>query len=185
MWQSIAASFHAAHPNVTIKNVPIQNEQFTTKIPLALQSSNPPDIYQQWGGGQEATQVKSGKLVNLTPSASGWIGELGNAAAGWQVNGQQYGVPFDLHAVGFWYRKDLFAKAGITAAPTTIPSWKRTSPSSRRTTSCRSPSAARTAGRTRSGGSTSRVRECSTSVLKQSMSSINLSAPASPRRART
>ena len=56
VWQSIAASFHAAHPNVTIKNVPIQNEQFTTKIPLALESSTPPDIYQQWGGGQEATQ---------------------------------------------------------------------------------------------------------------------------------
>ncbi len=23
--------------------------------------------------------------------------------------------------VGFWYRKDLFAKSGITSAPTTIP----------------------------------------------------------------
>jgi raffinose/stachyose/melibiose transport system substrate-binding protein len=36
------------------------------------------------------------------------------------VNGKQYGVPYDLHTVGFWYRKDLFAKAGITTPPTTL-----------------------------------------------------------------
>jgi len=120
VWQSVIKSFEATHPNITIQNVPIQNEQFTTKIPLALQSGSPPDIYQQWGGGQEATQVTSGKLTNLTSSVSSWIGELGSAAAGWQVKGQQYGVPFDLHVVGFWYRKDLFATAGITSPPTTI-----------------------------------------------------------------
>ena len=120
VWQSVIKSFEASHPGVTIQNVPIQNEQFTTKIPLALESSNPPDIYQQWGGGQEATQVKSGKLTDLTSSVSSWIGQLGTAAAGWQVEGKQYGVPFDLHVVGFWYRKDLFQKAGISSPPTTI-----------------------------------------------------------------
>jgi raffinose/stachyose/melibiose transport system substrate-binding protein len=120
VYLSIISSFHATHKNVTITDVPIQNEQFTTKIPLALQSSDPPDIFQQWGGGQEATQIKSGKLENLTSAVSSWIGELGPAAAGWQVNGQQYGIPYDLHMVGFWYRKDLFAKAGISSPPATM-----------------------------------------------------------------
>ncbi len=113
-------AFQASHPKVSISNVPIQNEQFPTKVPLALQSDDPPDIFQQWGGGQEATQLKSGKLANLTKMVSGWIHELGPAAAGWQVNGQQYGIPYDLHMVGFWYRKDLFAKAGITSPPATM-----------------------------------------------------------------
>jgi raffinose/stachyose/melibiose transport system substrate-binding protein len=120
VWSETAAAFHAAHKNVSFQIDPIQNEQFTTKIPLALQSSNPPDIYQQWGGGQEATQIKSGKVMNITKAVSGWIGELGSAAKGWQVNGQQYGVPYDLHMVGFWYRKDLFTKAGITTPPATM-----------------------------------------------------------------
>jgi raffinose/stachyose/melibiose transport system substrate-binding protein len=120
VYQQIVSSFHASHPNITITNVPIQNEQFTTKIPLALQSNNPPDIYQQWGGGQEATQVKSGKLENLSPDVSGWVGQLGQLSASWQVNGQWYGVPYDMHMVGFWYRKDLFAKAGISNPPTTM-----------------------------------------------------------------
>ncbi len=61
-----AAAFHTAHPNVTIQVEPLQNEAFTTKVPPALASSNPPDIYQQWGGGQEATQIPSGKLADLT-----------------------------------------------------------------------------------------------------------------------
>ena len=120
VWASVASSYHAAHPNVSIQIDPIQNEQFTTKIPLALQSGSPPDIYQQWGGGQEATQVKSGKVMNITRDVSGWVGELGSAAQGWQVNGQQYGIPYDLHMVGFWYRKDLFAKAHITSPPATM-----------------------------------------------------------------
>ena len=45
-----------------------------------------------------------------------WIKTIGGAAAGWQVNGQQYGIPYNVGVVGFWYNKDLFTKAGITAA---------------------------------------------------------------------
>jgi raffinose/stachyose/melibiose transport system substrate-binding protein len=59
-------------------------------------------------------------LTNLSPYTSSWIGEVGIAADAWKVNGKQYGVPYDLHTVGFWYRKDLFAKAGIAAPPATI-----------------------------------------------------------------
>ncbi len=121
VYLSVISAFHAANPKVNITDVPIQNEQFTTKMPLALQSSSPPDIFQQWGGGQEATQIKSGKLANLTSMVSSLITQLGPAAAGWQVNGQQYGIPYDLHMVGFWYRKDLFAKAGIKSPPATLP----------------------------------------------------------------
>jgi raffinose/stachyose/melibiose transport system substrate-binding protein len=120
VWAQVAKDYHAAHPKVTIKDEPIQNEQFPTKVPLALQGNDPPDIYQQWGGGQEASQIPSGKVMDLTQATASWIKQLGPAAAGWQVNGKQFGVPFDLHVVGFWYRKDVFAKAGITSPPTTM-----------------------------------------------------------------
>ena len=80
VWQQAAIAFHTAHPNVTIQVEPLQNEAFTTKVPPALASSNPPDIYQQWGGGQEATQIPSGKVADLTKLSSGWIGQVGSAA---------------------------------------------------------------------------------------------------------
>lgn len=120
VWQRTADAYHKAHPAVSFQVDPIQNENFTTKVPLALQSDSPPDIYQQWGGGDEATQITSGKVADLTDDTASWIGELGKAAQGWQVNGRQYGVPYDLHVVGFWYRKDIFARAGITSPPATL-----------------------------------------------------------------
>jgi raffinose/stachyose/melibiose transport system substrate-binding protein len=177
VWQGIASAFHRAHPNVSISIDPIQSDLFTTKMPIALKSDNPPDIYQQWGGGQEDTQFTSGKLANLTSLVSSWIGELGPAAAGWQVSGQQYGIPYDQHVVGFWYRKDLFTKAGITAAPTTIAQLEADDVK------------LKAAGITpiALGGASLwpdafyweyfAVRECSQSVLQSAITSVNMSAP--------
>jgi raffinose/stachyose/melibiose transport system substrate-binding protein len=116
LWQQVADDYHAAHPNVSFKVEPIQNEQFQTKVPLALQSDDPPDIYQQWGGGNLASQITSGKVVDITDQTKGLLGPV---AEGWQVDGKQYGLPYVRHAVGFWYRKDLFTQAGVTV-PTTM-----------------------------------------------------------------
>jgi raffinose/stachyose/melibiose transport system substrate-binding protein len=177
VWAQVAGSYHATHPKVAFQIDPIQNEQFTTKIPLALQSGSPPDIYQQWGGGQEATQVKSGKVMNISKEVAPWIGQLGSAAEGWQVNGQQYGVPYDLHMVGFWYRKDLFTKAGIAGPPATMT--ELNADVAKLKAAHIVPIAV---------GSKDRwpdafwweyfaLRDCSTSVLKASMKAINLSNP--------
>jgi raffinose/stachyose/melibiose transport system substrate-binding protein len=119
IYESAIKGFEAQNPNITITNVPIQNELLQdTKIPLALEGNNPPNIYQQWGGGVLGQQVTSGKVDNITSDVSSWIGSV-SGASGWQANGQQYGVPVDLHVVGFWYRKDIFSKVGITV-PTTL-----------------------------------------------------------------
>ena len=119
IYTSAIKGFEAQHPNISITNVPVQNELLQdTKIPLALEGNNPPNIYQQWGGGVLGQQVTSGKVDNITVDVASWIGGI-SGASGWQANGQQYGVPVDLHVVGFWYRKDIFTKVGITV-PTTL-----------------------------------------------------------------
>jgi raffinose/stachyose/melibiose transport system substrate-binding protein len=119
-FQSVADAYHALHPNVSFKVEPIQNESIQTKITLALQSNSPPDIFQQWGGGDLATQVQSGKVQDITAATTDLAKAMGGAAAGWQVNGKQYGLPYSVGIVGFWYRTDLFTKAGITAPPATM-----------------------------------------------------------------
>src|SRR3954447_14649613 len=96
LWQQVADDYHAAHPNVSFKVEPIQNEQFQTKVPLALQSDSPPDIYQQWGGGNLASQVTSGKVLDITAQTKGLLGPV---AEGWQSDGKQYGLPYVRHAV--------------------------------------------------------------------------------------
>ena len=120
IWQAAADGYHAAHANVTIKVTPIQNEQFTTKVPLALQSDSPPDIYFNQGGGLLATQSESGKVADITSAAADFVKTMGPGVAEWQVGGKQMGIPYDTHVVGFWYRKSLLTKAGITAPPATL-----------------------------------------------------------------
>jgi raffinose/stachyose/melibiose transport system substrate-binding protein len=120
IWEKVVADYHQAHPDVTIKAQPLQNEDFTTKVPLALQSAEPPDVYQSWGAGELASQITSGKVADITEVTKPWISSAGTFAQNWQVDGKQYGVPFEQHFVGFWYRKDLFEQAGVTTPPKTI-----------------------------------------------------------------
>ena len=89
-WQKIADNFHSSHSNVSFTIDPIQNEQFNSKVPAALESSNPPDLFQQWGGGAEATQVQSGKLMDISAQVSPWVGQLGTLRQG--LAGQRQAV---------------------------------------------------------------------------------------------
>ncbi|MDQ1289259.1 MAG: raffinose/stachyose/melibiose transport system substrate-binding protein [Actinomycetota bacterium] len=119
-YKKVADDYTKAHPNVTIEQVPLQSEDMKAKIRVAMQSNNPPDLFHQWGGGQMKEQIDAGKLMDLTEATSSWIGELGSTPSNWQLNGKTYGIPYSAGAVGFWYRKDLFTKAGVTAAPKTV-----------------------------------------------------------------
>jgi raffinose/stachyose/melibiose transport system substrate-binding protein len=120
IWQDAVNEYEKANPDISIDVVPIQNEDLETKIPLALSSDNPPDIYFSRGGGQLATQVQSGQVADITEYTSDWLGDLGTATENWAVDGVQYGVPYTSQVVGFWYRTDLFEQAGITGTPTTM-----------------------------------------------------------------
>src|SRR5579862_9554631 len=176
VFNNIIKSFEASHPGITIQNVPLQNEQFKTKITPALRGSAPPDIFQQWGSGGQATQVKTGKLANISAQVSGWVGQLGTAATAWQTNGQWYGIPYDLHVVGFWYNKKLFAQAGITTPPTTIPQLESDD------TKLRAAGIAPIGLGSKDGWPDAfwweyfALRECSKSDIQSAMSGVNLSA---------
>ncbi len=119
-FQDAADQYMADHPDVTIEIEAVQNESILTKIQVGLQSNDPPDIFQQWGGGDLATQVESGKVQDITDATADTAEGLGGVASGWQVDGQQYGLPYSVGVVGFWYRTDLFEQAGIDAPPTTM-----------------------------------------------------------------
>jgi len=120
-WQKVADDFHAAHPNVTIQVSAVQNEELQkTKIPAALQGNSPPDLFQQWGGGELADQVEAGKILDISDKVTAELGLIGGSAAGWQVGGKTYGLPFSMGVEGFWYNKAQFTKAGITETPKTM-----------------------------------------------------------------
>ncbi|WP_372664859.1 extracellular solute-binding protein [Amycolatopsis kentuckyensis] len=177
IWEKVVVDYHQAHPDVTIKAQPLQNEDFPTKVPLALQGAEPPDVYQSWGAGELASQVTSGKLADITDATKPWIGQAGKFAESWQVDGKQYGVPFAQHFVGFWYRKDLFTQAGITAPPKTMDELNAA------VTALKAKGIAPIAvgGKDRWPDAFYynyfAVRECSADVLKQSVKAVKLEDP--------
>ena len=126
IFQGIADTYMAAHPNVTIKITVLENEAFKTKLATQMQSGNPPDLFQSWGGGTMAAQADAGMLKDITSAISSWSNTINPGALGiYAYKGKndsapkQYGVPWDMGMIGFWYNKSLFTKAGITAPPTT------------------------------------------------------------------
>jgi len=125
-WQKVATDFHNLHPTVTIQIEAIETNQLQrTRIPAALLSKDPPDIFQAWGGGEIVDQVKADYLKDVTEQTKTEAANIGSAAAIWQVDGKQYGLPFRMGIEGFWYNKKMFADAGITAPPQTLDELKQ------------------------------------------------------------
>ena len=147
-WQGVADDFEAENEGVTIEVEAIQNEDLRTRLQVALQSNDPPDVLPQWGGGELADQVEAGALMDLTDRIPDTIESLGGSAGGWQSEGATYGVPYCLGVGGFWYNKALFEEAGISEPPATMDELvRRRSRPSRPSTSPRSRSGPPTSGR--------------------------------------
>lgn len=120
LWQKLADEYTAAHPNVKVNLTVLENEAFKTKLTTLLQAGTPPDLFQSWGGGGLREQQQAGLVKDITADVASWKDEINPGALGmYQVDGKQYGIPFDLGMVGFWYNKQQFEKAGITSAPAT------------------------------------------------------------------
>ncbi len=120
LWQELADEYTAAHPNVTIDIQVNENEAFKTKLTTLLQQGDVPDLFQTWGGGGLRQQADAGLVKDITADIADWKDEINAGALGmYEVDGKNYGVPFDLGLVGFWYNTESFEEAGITAPPTT------------------------------------------------------------------
>ena len=81
-----------------------------------------PDLFQSWGGGALQEQVDAGPGAGRhRADVEPWIGDLNPARVGlYQVDGKQYGVPFNLGMVGVLVQQGRCStKAGIDAPPAT------------------------------------------------------------------
>jgi raffinose/stachyose/melibiose transport system substrate-binding protein len=124
LWQALADEYMADHPNVTVEITVLENEAFKTKLTTVMQSGEPPDIFQSWGGGVMNEYAEAGLLkdisADLDADGGAWRDTFAPGALGvYAYKDLNYGVPWDMGMIGFWYNKDLFAQAGIDAPPAT------------------------------------------------------------------
>jgi raffinose/stachyose/melibiose transport system substrate-binding protein len=121
-WQQTIKEFEADHPNVTIKLQTIQNEDLDGKLQTALNSGDAPDIFLQRGGGKMAAMAAAGQLQDLSNSVDAATKKAISEGAfkSQSIDGKLYAMPISVAPEGIYYSKDLFAKAGIDAVPTTM-----------------------------------------------------------------
>lgn len=124
LWQKMADEYMASHPDVNIEITVLENEAFKTKLTTVMQSGEPPDIFQSWGGGVMNQYAEAGLMKDITPDldadGGAWRNTFAPGALGvYSYKDKNYGVPWDMGMIGFWYNKTLFKQAGIDNPPTT------------------------------------------------------------------
>ncbi len=121
----VIAQFHKEFPQYAktkINVVWVPWTDRTTDWDNALASGkNAPDIT-ELGNTDTPTEASLGVLDNITTYVNSWSGKSGivtGMLANDTQSGSVYAVPWFGGVRGVWYRKDQFAAAGITSAPTT------------------------------------------------------------------
>lgn len=120
-YQSVVDAFEAQNPDVKVEVTILENEAFKSKVTTLMQSGNPPDIFHSWGGGVLAEYAKAGLLRDISNSTNGTAWGNSMASGVWQVyqyEGKQYGAPFDMGGVTFWYNKEMLSNVGYDSFPT-------------------------------------------------------------------
>lgn len=121
LWRTMADEFNADNPDgAQVQITPMENDAFKQAISTAIQASDPPGLFQSWGGGVLRQQVEAGQIMDLTDVLSDVIENIApGALAPYTVDGRVYGLPWNMGMVGFWYNTELFEEAGITEEPQT------------------------------------------------------------------
>jgi raffinose/stachyose/melibiose transport system substrate-binding protein len=116
-WNDIARRYMAEHPGVKVELQYLENEAYKKKLTTLLQSPDRPNIIYSWGGGVLREQVRAGVIEDLSSAMTAdWRQRFIPAAIqAYTLDGKVYGVPMLVSQVGFFYNRDLFAKAGVDA----------------------------------------------------------------------
>lgn len=113
--EQLIADFEKANPGVTVKWNNFDHEGYKAAIRNFL-TADPPDVAAWYAGNRMAPFVKAGLFEDVTDvwTANGLDDQLKSAASALTIDGKKWGVPYTYYQWGIYYRKDVFAKEGIT-----------------------------------------------------------------------
>jgi len=119
---SIVADFEAANPDIKIKQIVFDDDQYSNQgLITQLKSNEVPDIFFEWAGYPVQRDVGAGYAYDLTDAmaADGWKASFAPSVwtdgAGTMVDGKPYLVPLSLDLTNtIWYNKKIFAEHNLT-----------------------------------------------------------------------
>jgi len=115
--------FQYENPGFTVTHVPIANDDYKTRIVVALGAGTQPDIFITWTGGGMLEYIEAGHIIPLTQYLRAdnfyqYFMEAGIAQA--TVDGDIWAVPVENCSIAVvFYNRHAFANAGVSV-PTTI-----------------------------------------------------------------
>jgi len=117
IWEDVARDFEAKNPGVRVETQFLENEAYKAKLPSMLQSKDRPQIIYSWAGGVLKSQIEAGVLEDIGAQLGDIKNNLSPAAVeAFTSDGKIYGIPYAQSQVGFFYNKELMAKAGVDGA---------------------------------------------------------------------
>ena len=121
-WEDVIAEFEKANPDVKVKPAFIEEEAYKVQMPGWL-TTEAPDIVKWHEGERLRYYAERGLLDDMSADweKNGWNSSYSALVDPSSFNGKKYALPTDYFSWGMFYRKDLFAKAGIAGEPKT---WK-------------------------------------------------------------
>jgi len=117
-WDALIKDFEAKNPGYTVQLEMVDWTQMDAKVKTYVQTKQAPDIlnYNSFSDfARDGLIYKASEVVS--PATLGDFAPTFVEQA--KYNGEQYGLPFISSARLLFYNKALFAKAGITAPPST------------------------------------------------------------------
>ncbi|CAG4897741.1 hypothetical protein R54767_02310 [Paraburkholderia gardini] len=119
-WQDAFDKFKKANPDVDLKVTYVTEETYKVQMGGWL-ATDPPDVVSWHDGERMAYYAQRGLLEDLSSdwSKNGWDQQYASVKEASTYKGKQYAAPLGYDAYGFFYRKDLFERAGMKGEPKT------------------------------------------------------------------
>lgn len=123
----IISLYQTDHPNVTIKQEVLENEQYKNKLKVLSASNELPDVGITWAAGFMEPYVKGGLFANLDNILGGEQLQdkfVAGTTEAYTVDNKTYALPIELSISPIYYNKAIFAKYNLQV-PTTYDEFKQ------------------------------------------------------------
>jgi multiple sugar transport system substrate-binding protein len=125
--KDMVAKFNSEHDNIVVKMNTLNWPDFYSKVPNAVASGAGPDVAAMHLD-TVATNAARGVIQPLDNMVEALKLEQGDfSEAVWNAgvyDDKRYGIPLDIHPLGFYYNKTLLKQGGMDEPPTDRESWE-------------------------------------------------------------
>lgn len=116
----IIAEFEAQNPKIKVQYSKQSHKQYRERLQAAIDRGEGPDVFRYHNTWVPMLKNQLAPIPESIMSVSQFKDAYYPVATNDLVGGQiLYGIPLMIEGLGLYYNEDLFAAAGVTAAPTT------------------------------------------------------------------